>query len=218
MPAPARGRLPRPASTTVWRTESPEQDREWVRLSQQGDPSGFEMLVRKYQQPIFRLVYHSLGPRADVDDVAQKVFAKVYFSLHKFDNTRPFFPWLYRIACNQCHDELRQMRRNRVLTFTELRIEETERIERLISQPEAPAPSGEEPKEIHSVLLKMMDKLHKQQRTALVLRDMEDVPYEKIAEIMGCTEQAARLKVFRARARLRDLVLKAMRRRARAGK
>jgi RNA polymerase sigma-70 factor (ECF subfamily) len=202
----------------VWRNENPEEDRELVRNSQAGDERAFEQLVQKYQQPVFNLIYHSLGPKTDVEDVAQKIFAKVYFSLGKFDHSRPFFPWLYRIATNQCHDEVRRIRRNRVFTFTDLNIEEAERIDQLISQSEVPTPNAEEGQEIHALLLKMLDRLNKQQRTALVLRDIEDIPYERIAEIMNCSEQAARLKVFRARARLRDLVLKATRRHRRAGK
>jgi len=200
----------------VWRETNPEEDRELVSRTKQGDQQCFELLVKKYQQAVFNLVYHNLGHQTDVEDVAQKIFAKVYFSLDKFDNSRPFFPWLYRIAVNQCHDELRRIRRSRVRTFTELNIEDTERIENLLGQAEGP--TGEEHQELHGLLLKMLDKLHKQQRTALVLRDIEDIPYEKIAEIMKCSEQAARLKVFRARARLRDLVLRALRRCQRTAK
>lgn len=202
----------------MWRNETPEEDRELVRQTQGGDERAFERLVQKYHQPVFNLIYHSLGPKADVDDVAQKIFAKVYFSLDKFDHKRPFFPWLYRIATNQCHDEVRRLRRSRVFTFTDLNLEEADRIDQLISQSEVPAPPADESREIHALLLKMMDRLNKQQRTALVLRDIEDIPYDKIAEILNCSEQAARLKVFRARARLRDLVLKATRRRSRTGK
>jgi RNA polymerase sigma-70 factor, ECF subfamily len=201
----------------VWRNETPEEDRELVRRSQGGDERAFERLVQKYQQPVLNLIYHSLGSKAEVDDVAQKVFAKVYFSLDKFDHSRPFFPWLYRIATNQCHDEMRRIRRSRVFTFTDLNLEEADRIDQLINQSEIPPEPSEQGQEIHALLLKMLDRLNKQQRTALVLRDIEDIPYDKIAEILGCSEQAARLKVFRARARLRDLVLKATRRRRRAG-
>jgi RNA polymerase sigma-70 factor (ECF subfamily) len=204
-----------PGSTAAWRDTNAEEDRAWVRQCQDGEEGGFEKLVQKYQQAVFNLIYHNLGPRADAEDVAQKIFAKVYFSINKFDNSRPFFPWLYRIAVNQCHDELRRIRRSKLYTFTDLNLEETERIERLISQAETPAPSAEDQRELHSLLLKMLDRLHKHQRTALVLRDIEEVPYDKIAEIMKCSEQAARLKVFRARARLKDLVLKALRRQQR---
>lgn len=202
-----------PESTGVWRDASAEEDRAWVRQCQEGREEGFEKLLRKYQQAVFNLVYHNLGPRVDAEDVAQKIFAKVYFAIDKFDNKRPFFPWLYRIAVNQCHDELRRLRRSRLYTFTDLNLEETERIEKLINQASPPSATLDEQQDLHALLVKMLDRLNKQQRTALVLRDIEGVPYEKIAEIMKCSEQAARLKVFRARARLKNLVLKAMRRR-----
>jgi len=98
-------------------------------------------------------------------------------------------------------------------TFTDLNLEEVERIEKLINQASPPAPTADERQDLHGLLLKMLDRLNKQQRTALVLRDIEGVPYEKIAETMKCSEQAVRLKVFRARARLKNLVMKALRRR-----
>jgi len=187
-----------------------------VRRCQNGDETAFEALVRKYQQALFNLIYHNMGRRGDVEDIAQKIFSKVYFSLGKFDNSRPFFPWVYRIAINQCYDELRRARRRRSLTFSELNLQDSENIENLIRQEEIPGTLAEERKELHDLLYKMLNRLPEKQRKALVLRDLEDVPYEKMAELMNCTEQAARLKVFRARARLRDSMLKAMRRRKRA--
>ncbi len=197
----------------MWRETNSDEDRELVLSSQQGDEAAFEKLVRKYQQTLLNLVYHNVGYRADVEDVVQKIFAKVYFSLGKFDSSRPFFPWLYRIAVNQCYDELRRVRRSRTLTFTDLSLEETESVDKLISQASpAPAPE-EERKDLHALLLSMLDRLPAQQRMAVAMRDLEDVPYETIAQTLNCSEQAARLKVFRARTRLRDLMLKSLRRR-----
>jgi RNA polymerase sigma-70 factor (ECF subfamily) len=200
----------------VLRIESSLEDQDLVRRCQNGDETAFEALVRKYQQALFNLIYHNMGRRGDVEDIAQKIFSKVYFSLGKFDNSRPFFPWVYRIAINQCYDELRRARRRRSLTFSELNLQDSENIENLIRQEEIPGTLAEERKELHDLLYKMLNRLPEKQRKALVLRDLEDVPYEKMAELMNCTEQAARLKVFRARARLRDSMLKAMRRRKRA--
>jgi DNA-directed RNA polymerase specialized sigma24 family protein len=167
----------------VWQEPYPEDDRRLVERCQKGDPLAFEELVRKYQQTVFNLAYHYVGYRNEVEDVAQTIFTKVYFSLPKFDLQRPFFPWLYRIAVNQCYDELRRIRRQRTHTFTELNLDETGSIENLLRQNEM----------------------------AIVLRDLEAVPYSKIAEILKCSEQAARLKVFRARARLKTLVEKTLR-------
>jgi RNA polymerase sigma-70 factor, ECF subfamily len=195
----------------VQRDSATEDDRELVTRCQNGEERAFEELVRKYQQTVCNLIYHSIGNRLDVEDVAQKVFSKIYFSLPKFDNRRPFFPWLYRIAVNQCYDELRKLKRRRILTFTDLSLE-TEGIEKLMSRDVEGAIAPEDRQELHALLHRMLDQLPRQQKTAIVLRDLESIPYEKMAEIMECSEQAARLKVFRARGRLRELIEKALRR------
>ena len=189
-----------------------EDDSDLIRRCKKGDESAFQEIVRKYQQTVFNVVYHNIGHRGDVEDVAQKIFTKVYFSLSKFDDNRPFFPWLYRIAINQCYDELRRLRRQKVRTFTELNLEDTDRIEALVSQNEIPPSSPQDSKEIHALLLKLLGGLPDRQKMAIVLRDIEDVSYERMAEILNCTEQAARLKVFRARSRLKQLVERALRR------
>lgn len=189
---------------------NPDDDRDMVGRCQKGDSLAFEELVRKYQQTVFNLAYHYLGSRNEIEDVAQKIFTKIYFSLPKFDSRRPFFPWLYRIAINQCYDELRRIRRQKTYTFSELSLEETSSIEKLISQNEIPQPSDESRQEMQALMQKMLNQLPNQQRLAIVLRDFEVVPYSQIAETLKCTEQAARLKVFRARARLKILIEKAL--------
>jgi RNA polymerase sigma-70 factor, ECF subfamily len=178
--------------------------------SQEGDQLAFEELVRKYQQVILNLAYHYISRRDEIEDIAQKVFLKVYFSLPKFDTKRPFFPWLYRIAINQCYDELRRAKRQKVHTFSELSLEETSHIEKLINQSEVLPSSVENRQEMHALLHRMLDQLPSHQKMAVVLRDIEQIPYVKMAEILKCTEQAARLKVFRARIRLKTLMEKAL--------
>jgi RNA polymerase sigma-70 factor (ECF subfamily) len=194
----------------VLQEPNPDDDRDMVGRCQKGDSLAFEELVRKYQQTVFNLAYRYLGSRNEVEDIAQKIFTKVYFSLPKFDLRRPFFPWLYRIAINQCYDELRRIRRQKTHTFSELSLEETSSIEKLSGQNEIPQPTDEGRQEMQALLKKMLNQLPDQQRVAIVLRDLEVIPYSKIAEILKCTEQAARLKVFRARARLKTLMEKAL--------
>jgi RNA polymerase sigma-70 factor (ECF subfamily) len=194
----------------VWKEPSPDEDRELVARCRKGDSLAFEELVRKYQQTVLNLAYHYIGYRNDVEDVAQKVFTKIYFSLPKFDVRRPFFPWLYRIAINQCYDELRRIRRQKLYTFSELSLEEAGSVEKLINQNEVSPASDENREELRALLHRMLDQMPDQQRLAIVLRDIEAIPYNKMAEILKCTEQAARLKVFRARARLKILMEKAL--------
>lgn len=193
----------------MWKESHADDDRKLVAQCQEGDPLAFEELVRKYQQTVLNLAYHYIGYRSEIEDVAQKIFTKIYFSLPKFDNKRPFFPWLYRIAINQCYDELRRIRRQKTHTFSELSLEETSSIENLISQHELPR-EPEASQEMQALLHRMLDQLPKQQRVAVVLRDLEQIPYSQMAKMLDCTEQAARLKVFRARARLKVLIEKAL--------
>jgi RNA polymerase sigma-70 factor (ECF subfamily) len=196
----------------VWKESYPEEDRQLVALCRKGDPHAFEELVRKYQHTILSLAYHYIGYRNDIEDVAQKIFTKIYFSLSKFDTRRPFFPWIYRIAINQCYDELRQIRRRKSYNFSELSPEEANSLENRISQENFSQTSDEDRREMHALLYKMLDRLSAHQRLAIVLRDLEGIPYAEMAVILKCTEQAARLKVFRARGRLKTLMEEALRR------
>jgi len=194
----------------VWKEADSDEDRLLIAEYRMGDTHAFEKLVYKYQQTILNLVYHYIGSRNDAEDVAQKIFTKVYFSLQKFDERRPFFPWLYRIAINQCYDELRRIRRRRVHSFSELSIEDAAHIEKLISQDKPPLETEENEKEMFSILQRILNQLPEQQKLSILLRDIEGVSYGKIAEILKCSEQVARLKVFRARVRLKALVEKTL--------
>jgi RNA polymerase sigma-70 factor, ECF subfamily len=190
-----------------------DEDNKLVARCRDGDDLAFEELVRKYQKTVINLVYHNIGHQSEVEDIAQKVFIKIYFSLPQFDNRRPFFPWLYRIAINQCYDELRRLRRSRIATFTELSLEETDSIEKLMNQNELQQPPIEERQDLYTLLYKLLNELPDQQKEAIVLRDIELIPYVEIAAIWGCTEQAARLKVFRARTRLKEQLERVLHRR-----
>ncbi len=185
-------------------------DFELIARCQNGDEGAFEELVRKYGHRVFSLVYHYMPCQNDVEDIAQKIFSKIYFSLSKFDNTRPFFPWIYQIAINQCYDELRHSRRNRTRTFSELNLAEIDNIERLIKQGNPPEASEPDRRELCTLLHKMLDQLPDRDRIAIGLRDLESVPYGKMADVLQCTEKAARSRVHRARIRLRKLMERAI--------
>ncbi len=192
----------------MWNESSPEEDRDLIARCQQGDRLAFEELVRKYQKPVSNLVYHYIGYRSDVEDIAQKIFIKIHFSLPKFDIERPFFPWLYRIAINQCYDELRRLRRRKTYTFSELNLEDAASIERILASTETAGIPDRSQSEMQALLHKILSQLPDSQRKVIVLRDIEGIPYNEIAAVLKCTEQAARLKVFRARNRLKKILEK----------
>lgn len=198
----------------MWHELNCEEDRTLISRCQAGDESAFENLVEKYQRELFHLVSWNVGHAAEAEDIVQDILTKVYFSLSKFDNDRPFYPWLRRVAINQCYDQLRRARRHKILKFTELSEQDMRIVEKLMAVPQAEsAPSSpSNGEELRSLMQKILDRLPEKQRMAIVLRDFKQVPYEEMADIMRCSKQAVRLKVFRARARLRTLVMKAQRR------
>src|SRR5215472_15574357 len=79
-----------------------------------GDQSAFRALVERHQYRILRVLYEILNHRADAEDVAQDVFAKVYFSIHRFDHRSSLFTWIYRIAVNEAYSHLRKRRTRRL--------------------------------------------------------------------------------------------------------
>ena len=83
-------------------------DRELVRRAQDGDKEAFEVLVRKHQGRVFAVAGGILRNREDVEDIAQQVFLKAYFSLKRFDQRAAFSTWLYKITVNECWDLLRK--------------------------------------------------------------------------------------------------------------
>src|SRR5215813_8856413 len=83
-------------------------DRELVRRSQREDKEAFEELVRRHQHRVFAIAGGILRRREDVEDIAQQVFVKAYFSLKRFDQRAAFSTWLYKITVNECWDLLRK--------------------------------------------------------------------------------------------------------------
>ncbi|MDR0843200.1 MAG: sigma-70 family RNA polymerase sigma factor, partial [Acidobacteriota bacterium] len=206
VPNPDSGSTPNP-TTNPANDQSNLQDRTLISRTRDGDHAAFEELVRKYQHHLLNLVCWHAGPAADTDDILQLILCKVYFSLKKFDLTRPFYPWLRRIAVNRCFDERRRLRRRKALTFAELDIEESH------VEAETPAmysanPFAEENRrELGDMLQTVLRQLPKDYRDILVLHHLEQLPYEEIAPMLNCSPQAARVKACRARAALRRLLL-----------
>src|ERR1700685_4497691 len=118
-----------------------EEDRELVRLSQNGGEAAFEQLVRRHQQRVFALVGGILRRPEDVEDVAQQVFLKAYLGLKRFDQRAAFSTWLYKIAVNECWDYLRKKKVRPLLYEADLSEEQVSRLDGIASThrpPEGP--------------------------------------------------------------------------------
>jgi RNA polymerase sigma-70 factor (ECF subfamily) len=178
-------------------------DEKLVARSLTGDESAFESLVRKYHKRIISIVYQIIGNKQEAEDVAQEVFIKVFYKLKDFNPEYPFYAWLYRIAINRCYDYLRAKKRARMKSFSELSVKEIKAINTLYEQKndgERPAYNREN---INEIINKLIMSLKPKERAVIVMRDVENLAYKEIAEILKCSELAARIKLSRARKKLR---------------
>src|SRR5580658_2038426 len=123
-----------------------EEDRELVRLSQDGTESAFEELVRRHQQRVFAVVSNILHRPEDVEDVAQQVFLKAYLGIKRFDQRAAFSTWLYKIAVNECWDYLRKKKVRPLVYEADLSEEQVSRLDGIVSAerpPEGPSARAE---------------------------------------------------------------------------
>lgn len=174
-------------------------DQQLVERVQRGDKGAFDLLVSKYQRKIIRLLSRLIRDQAEVEDVAQEAFIKAYRALPNFRGDSAFYTWLYRIAINTAKNHLVSQGR-RAPTTTEVDIEEAETFDdgehlRDLNSPESLLLS----KQVGEAVNRAIDQLPEDLRTAIVLREIEGLSYEEIAESMNCPIGTVRSRIFRAR-------------------
>ncbi len=175
-------------------------DPELVADALDGDPKGFEELVRRHQSLVFRIVYHYLGRRNEVEDIAQEVFLKVFRSMGQYDRRRPFKAWLSRIAVNSCFDELRKSRVRKERLFSQLAEEEQSRLETCYAKFRGGQGLDEaEAESLWQWLQRQLQELSEKDRMVFVLREVEGWDYSAIAESLDTSERAIRVRMSRAR-------------------
>lgn len=180
-------------------------DAELVAQALKGDRGAAEEVVSRYQRLVFNILYHYLGPGSDIEDLAQDIFLKFFKNLERYDPKRPLKHWLARIASNQCIDEIRKRQKSPVRLESDLDIEENQSLEQLWRNPgPAQGLSDADAERCFNLLRKSMEVLSPKDRMAFVLRELQDLDYGEVAAIMGSSELAARIRVSRARKRLRQ--------------
>lgn len=176
-----------------------EVDQALVERVQRGDKRAFELLVAKYQRKIFRLLSRLIRDPAEIEDVAQEAFIKAYRALPNFRGESAFYTWLYRIAINTAKNHLVAQGR-RAPTTTETDVEDAENFDdadqlRDVNTPESMLQS----RQVGEAVNRAIEKLPEDLRTAIVLRELEGLSYEEIAESMSCPIGTVRSRIFRAR-------------------
>ncbi|MGB7846740.1 MAG: sigma-70 family RNA polymerase sigma factor [Candidatus Acidiferrum sp.] len=181
------------------------EDRELVRRAQHGDKDAFEVLVKKHQGRVFAVAGGILRNREDVEDTAQQVFLKAYFSLKRFDQRSAFSTWLYKITVNECWDLLRK-RKVRPLVFESELTEEQAHLYQATEDKKEGSPDVSDQLETRQQLDHWLDCLEERDRVMLVLKEVQGFTVEEVAEIMGINGNTVKVRMFRARQRVAERI------------
>ncbi len=165
---------------------------------QQGDKSAFDLLVLKYQHKIIKLIMRYVRDPTEAMDVAQEAFLKAYRAIPSFRGDSAFYTWLYRIAINTAKNHLVAARR-RPLDY-DLDTQDPEQYDMQARLKHSDTPEGLVlTEEIKATVNKAIDLLPEDLRTAIILRELEGMSYEEIAQTMECPVGTVRSRIFRAR-------------------
>jgi RNA polymerase sigma-70 factor (ECF subfamily) len=173
-------------------------DAQLVRRVQKGDKGAFDLLVLKYQHKIVNLVMRYVRDPDQALDISQEAFLKAYRALPRFRGDSAFYTWLYRIAVNTAKNYLAAQRRRPL--DVELDLQDPEQFDLHAKLKEVDTPEGVVlSRELHETVERAIDSLPDDLRTAIVLRELDGMSYEEIAQTMDCPVGTVRSRIFRAR-------------------
>lgn len=178
-------------------------DTELVLLTVKGDQAAFGQLVERYEQRLRGYCYQMLSDYSLAEDAAQESFLKAYRSIRRFRSDSLFSTWLFKIAANHCRDLLRSRKRTRAESLEALTEHDRGKIQKLISE----GPSTLERVEHRELVAKLLSQLPVEQREIVILRDVEDWDYAQIGQALGCSLDAVKGRLKRARQNLAELAL-----------
>ena len=181
-------------------------DQMLVTRVQKGDKSAFDLLVRKYQHKVAKLVSRYVRDRREVEDVTQEAMIKAYRAIGGFRGESAFYTWLYRIAVNTAKNYLESQGRRP--PSSDVEIEGAELAESGGELRDQATPEHQMlTDEIAATVQRVIETLPPDLRTAVTLREIDGLSYEEIAEVMDCPIGTVRSRIFRAREAI-DLELK----------
>ena len=181
-------------------------DEMLVKKSQKGDYPSFEELVKRYEKKIYNLAYRIMGNKEDASDVLQETFLQAFKKLSGFKGKAKFSTWLYRIAVNIC---LMKKRKQKKLETVSLDIpiltKKEDEIKRELRDDWSESPLATlENEEVKKNLSEAIDSLPEEYKTVFLLRGLNGLSNEEVANVMKISLPAAKSRLHRARLFLRD--------------
>ncbi len=188
-------------STTQNKTKYKLSDEEVIRRFQAGDEAAFEELVHRYSNRLMNFAYRFVLDRQEAEDIVQDTFLKVYQNRHAYREIAKFSTWIYTITANLAKTILRKRRNRKLFYFSRLGPEDRE-----VDFPSHDTSPGErvEGQFSEQMIQKAIQKLPEHFRTAIILRDIQDLSYEEISNIVGAPLGTVKSRINRARLRLQE--------------
>jgi RNA polymerase sigma-70 factor (ECF subfamily) len=174
------------------------EEKQLVRLAQEGSPAAFEELVAKYQSKVFSMAMSFTRNREVADDLAQEVFLKAYLALPRFHGRSEFGTWLYRVSMNHIKDYLRKKSRAKEVSLDDVReisFSDKEQTDRADAERETEAR--------RTLVREFVQGLPEKYRVILTLRDIQGLAYEDISRILRLSPGTVDSRLHRARRMLR---------------
>ena len=172
-----------------------------VRRAQSGEELAFREIVERYQSKVFSIIHGIVRQRNDVEDIAQQVFAKVYFSIKNFDFRSSLITWIYKITVNECFDYLRKKKVRKLTYESDMSEDEVRRVEN-----SEPPKDRQRPADTtlanRDYVLKLLSKVSPEERNLLMLKEVEGYSVEELAAMLSMNENTIKVKLFRARQKL----------------
>lgn len=182
-------------------------DEELIEKFQNGDVTCFDLLVKRYKDQLMNFVFRFLGNIQEAEDVVQDTFLRVYRNRHAYKRVAKFSTWIYTIAGNLAKTELRKRKRRKLFSLTDLGFEEKEfELESPDLNPEASVHSSMQEEIIQDEIQKLSPKF----KQVILLRDVQGLSYEEIADIINTPLGTVKSRVNRARLKLQEELKKAL--------
>jgi RNA polymerase sigma-70 factor (ECF subfamily) len=172
-----------------------------VRRVQAKDELAFREIVDRYQAKVFSIIYGILRNRNDAEDIAQQDFAKIYFSIKNFDFRSSLLTWIYKITVNECYDYLRKKRVRKLVYESDFSSDDTLRMENSEPATDQGTPVDHRLAQ-HDLILKLLAKLSEEDRSLILLKEVEGHSVEELSIMTGMNENTIKVKLFRARQKL----------------
>ncbi len=183
-----------------------DREKGLLERAKAGDIAAFEQLIESYQKKIFNIALRMLGNYDDAGDLSQEVLIRIYKSIGSFKEQSSFSTWIYRITTNVCLDEIRKRKNRKIISLDEeIRLEDGEMKRQIESEEPSPEETAEA-KDLKKIVNDAIGKLSEEHRIVIVLRDLQGLSYEEIAEVLKCPEGTVKSRINRGRQALKNIL------------